>query len=262
MLLKDKVVIVSGIGPGLGIHLATLSAAEGARLVIASRTEAKLREAEEDIGRLGLDTPVLCVPADVTHRADCEDLALRTIERFGRIDGLVNSAYTGGTIGPVEDADFADWKRTFDVNLFGTLALCQAVLPHMKRQRSGAIVNVNSQVVHKPLAGQGGYAASKAALACATSHLALECGKHGIRVNSVFLGWMWGPAVAAYFEGVARDSNTTVEALKAAIAEKIALGFVPTDRECAKSVLYLLSDYASVVTGASLDVNGGEFLPT
>jgi NAD(P)-dependent dehydrogenase (short-subunit alcohol dehydrogenase family) len=262
MLLNDKVVIVSGIGPGLGIHLATLAAAEGAAVVLAARTEAKLKDAERAIRDLGLGTAVLRVPTDISNGAECENLASRTIAEFGRIDGLVNSAYVPGTLGPVESADLEDWRRTFDVNLFGTLRLCQAVIPYMKHRRSGAIVNVNSQVVHKPLAGQGGYAASKAALACTTSYLALECGQYGIRVNSVFLGWMWGPAVASYFEGLARELKTTVEALKQNVAENIPLGVIPEDRECAKSVLYLLSDYASVVTGASLDVNGGEYLPT
>jgi enoyl-[acyl-carrier-protein] reductase (NADH) len=73
---------------------------------------------------------------------------------------------------------------------------------------------------------------------------------------------MWGPAVAGYFADLATELGTTVDALKQNVAENIALGIVPEDRECAKSVIYLLSDYASVVTGASLDVNGGEYLPT
>lgn len=262
MLLKDKVVVISGVGPGLGIHLATLAAQEGASLVLAGRTAGKLESAALAIARLGLDTQVLTVSNDITRPADCDSLIRRVVERFGRIDALVNSAYVAGTLGPVESADLTDWRSTFEVNVFGTLNLVQAVLPQMKEQRCGAIVNVNSQVVHKPLAGQGGYAASKAALACATSYLALECGKHGIRFNSVFLGWMWGPAVADYFEGMAEELKTTVEALKQTVAENIPLGSIPDDRECAKSVLYLISDYASVVTGASLDVNGGEYLPS
>jgi len=262
MLLKDKVVIVSGIGPGLGVHLATLAAEEGASVVLAGRTAAKLQMAEHAIRDRGLDSAVLKLPTDIARAADCRALAERAMERFGRIDALINSAYVPGTLGPVETADLDDWRATFDVNLFGTLNLVQAVLPHMKHRRSGAIVNVNSQVVHKPLAGQGGYAASKAALACATSYLALECGQYGIRFNSVFLGWMWGPAVAGYFQGMASELQTTVEALKQKVAGNIALGRIPEDRDCAKSVLYLVSDYAAVVTGASLDVNGGEFLPT
>jgi NAD(P)-dependent dehydrogenase (short-subunit alcohol dehydrogenase family) len=262
MLLENKVVVVSGIGPGLGIQLATLAAAEGASVVLAGRTSAKLEQAELAIRELGRETAVLKLPTDISKREDCGGLARRVVDRFGRIDALINSAYVPGTLGPVETADLDDWRATFDVNLFGTLNLIQAVLPHMKERQGGTIVNVNSQVVRKPLAGQGGYAVSKAALACATSYLALECGKYGIRVNSVFLGWMWGPAVAGYFEGLAREMKTNVETLKQNVAENIALGYIPEDRECARSVIYLISDYATVVTGASLDVNGGEYLPT
>jgi len=262
MLLTDKVVVISGIGPGLGIHLATIAVAEGAAVVISARTRSKLEELSASIRNQHPRAQILSVAIDITQPAGCAELASRVMERFGRIDGLINSAYTAGTLGPIEMADLADWRRTFDVNVFGTLNLIQAVLPHMKHRRQGAIVNVNSQVVHKPLAGQSGYACSKAALACATSYLALECGKYGVRFNSVFLGWMWGPAVANYFEGMATELKTDVEALKRNISEGIPLGFIPPDHECAKSVLYLVSDYASVVTGASLDVNGGEYLPT
>ncbi len=261
MLLKDKVIIVSGIGPGLGVHLATIAAAEGASVVVSARTGVKLERLTRTINELHPSVEVMSVPTDVTQPAACNELAARTMGRFGRIDGLVNSAYTAGTLGPIENADLGDWRRTFEVNLFGSLNLIHAVLPHMKHRRQGAVVNVNSQVVHKPLAGQSGYACSKAALGCATSYLALECGKYGIRFNSVFLGWMWGPAVASYFEGMAVELKTTVEKLKRNVSDNIPLGIIPTDKDCAKSVLYLLSDYSSVVTGASLDVNGGEYLP-
>jgi NAD(P)-dependent dehydrogenase (short-subunit alcohol dehydrogenase family) len=262
MLLKDKVIIVSGVGPGLGIHLGRVAAQQGAAVILSGRTATKLEAAQRAIEQLDLGARVLSVPTDITRPGDCERLASRVVDTFGRIDGLVNSAYVSGTLGPVETASLQDWRATFEVNVFGTLNLVQAVLPHMKYQLGGSIVNVNSQVVHKPLAGQGGYAASKAALACATSYLALECGQYGIRVNSVFLGWMWGPAVAGYFQGMARELKTTVDDLKRNVAENIPLGFIPEDRDCAKSVIYLLSDLASVVTGASLDVNGGEYLPT
>ena len=260
-LLEDKVVLVSGIGPGLGIHLATLAADEGAKLVVSARTADKLDSAERDVASLGLGTEVLKVPTDISRREDCRRLVDAAIARFGRVDVLINSAYIAGTFRPVESADLDDWRKVFDVNVFGTLNLTQEVIPHMKHQHRGSIVNVNSQVTRKPLAGQGGYAASKAALACATSYLALECGKYGIRVNSVFLGWMWGPAVAGYFEGLAKELDTTVDALKAQVAENIPLGLIPPDRECARSIIYLASDFASVVTGAALDVNGGEYLP-
>ena len=102
MLLKDKVVIVSGIGPGLGIELALLAAQEGAKLAICARTPSKLDEAERDVAALGLGTEVLKVPTDIADREQCRNLVDRTIERFGRVDVLINSAYVGGSFEPIE----------------------------------------------------------------------------------------------------------------------------------------------------------------
>ena len=154
-----------------------------------------------------------------------------------------------------------DWRATFDVNLYGTMNLTQAVVPVMKRQGGGAIVMINSMVTRKPLAGQSGYAVSKSALTTATALLAVELGPANIRVNSCYMGWMWGPPVESYLSVVAEQQGTTVEALAAGIAKGIPLGRIPDDAECAKAALFLVSDYAGAVTGAALDVNGGEFLP-
>lgn len=261
MLLKDKVVIVSGIGPGLGQALSTLAAQEGARVVMSARTPARLDAAEAEIAALGLGAEVLKMPCDITDAAQCEALAAAALDRFGRIDCLVNSAYTAGKLTLMEDSDLADWRHTLDTNLFGSLALCLAVFPAMKAQGQGAIVNVNTQVARKPLAYQGGYAASKAALAHASAQLALEWGQYGIRVNSTFMGWMWGTSVAGYMEDIAAKGGPSVAEQKAEVAKAIALRVIPPDRECAKGIVMLLSDYASMVTGASLDINGGEFMP-
>lgn len=261
MILKDKVVIISGIGPGLGQALSTLAAKEGAKLAIAARTAAKLDEAEAEIASLGLGTEVLKVPTDIADKAQCEALVRQTVERFGRIDGLVNSAYVAGEFTLVEDADLDDWRRTMDVNLFGTLNLCKATIPVMKQGGGGAIVNVNTMVTRKPLPYQGGYATSKAALAVATAQLATEVGKHNIRVNSTFMGWMWGPSVEGYMKGVVAQGGPSIEEQKAEVAKNIAIGRIPEDRECARPIIMLISDYANVVTGASLEINGGEFMP-
>lgn len=261
MLLKDKVVIVSGIGPGLGQALSTLAAQEGAHVVVSARTPAKLDTAQAEIAALGLGTQVLKMPCDIADTAQCKALVDAALERFGRVDCLINSAYTAGKLTLMEDSDLADWRRTLDTNLFGSLGLCLAVFPAMKAQGKGAIVNVNTMVTRKPLPYQGGYAASKAALAHASAQLALEWGQYGIRVNSTFMGWMWGPSVAGYMEGIAAGGGPSVEEQKAEVAKNIALRLIPPDRECARSIIMLLSDYASMVTGASLDINGGEFMP-
>jgi NAD(P)-dependent dehydrogenase (short-subunit alcohol dehydrogenase family) len=262
MLLQDKVVIVSGIGPGLGIELSTRAAREGARgVAVAARTPAKLDDAEAAIRALGVDTVVLKVPTDVADRAQCERLVERTVAAFGRVDALVNSAYVPGQYGPVESADLDDWRRILDVNLFGTLQLTQAVIPVMKRQGGGAIVMISSMLTRKPVPHQGGYTVSKSALTSAAAQLALELGPYGIRVNTAYMGWMWGPPVEGFLRGAAAQQGTTIEALAAGVAQHIPLGRIPDDADCAKAALFLVSDYACAVTGAALDVNGGEFLP-
>ncbi|MEM1112416.1 MAG: SDR family oxidoreductase [Pseudomonadota bacterium] len=262
MMVQDKVVIVSGIGPGLGQELSTLAAREGASaVVLAARTEAKLDVAEQEIAELGLGTQVLKVPTDISDPAQCQALAERTVEAFGRIDVLFNSAYDPGVFDPIEQAKMSDWQRCMDVNFFGTMHLTQACIPHMKAAGGGAIVMIATMVEHKPLATQAGYGSSKAALRSATKHLALELGQYGIRVNSVHMGWMWGPAVEGYFAWQAQDSGRPQEELIAEVTENIPLGLIPDDGECAKAAMFFASDYSSVVTGAGLDVNGGEFMP-
>ncbi|ANI79346.1 MULTISPECIES: SDR family oxidoreductase [Sphingobium] len=261
MILKDKVVIVSGIGPGLGQELSSLAAAEGAHVVLAARTPEKLDAAEAMIRQAGQDVGVLKVPTDISKRDDVERLVGATMDRFGRIDGLINSAYIPGAFTDVVDADLDEWRRTFDVNLFGTVGLCQSVIRQMRESGGGSIVNVNTQVTRKPWVQQAAYATSKAALAMATVQMATEVGRWNIRVNSTFMGWMWGHSVEQALDYMAKESGQSVAELKAAQEKTIALGRMPTDRECARPIIMLLSDYCSVVTGASLDINGGEFMP-
>lgn len=261
MLLKDKVVIVSGIGPGLGQELSTLAAAEGAAaVVLAARTAAKLDVAEQEILDLGLGTKVLKVATDISSEEQCKALADAAAQAFGRIDVLFNSAYDPGSFEPIESASMDGWRRAMDVNFFGTMHLTQACVPHMK-ERGGAIVMIATMVEHKPLATQGGYGSSKSALRCATKHLALELGKYNIRVNSVHMGWMWGPSVEGYFSWQSQSTGRSQEELIAEVAGSIPLGAIPDDGDCAKAALFFGSDYASVVTGAALDVNGGEYMP-
>lgn len=262
MLLKDKVVIVSGIGPGLGQELSTLAAREGAAaVVLAARTAHKLDVAEQEIRDLGLGTATLKIPTDIADPQQCRALADRTAEEFGRIDVLFNSAYDPGSFEPIEQADLDGWRRAMDVNFFGTMQLTQACVGHMKDSGGGSIVMIATMVEHKPLATQGGYGASKSALRSATKHLALELGRYNIRVNSCHMGWMWGPAVEGYFAWQSQETGKSQEELIAEVTRNIPLGVIPDDGDCARAAVFFASDYASVVTGAALDVNGGEYMP-
>jgi len=259
MLLQDKVVIVSGIGPGLGQELAFASAREGARVVLAARTQAFLDEIEARLRADGAET--LAIPTDIADREQCRALVAATVERFGRVDALINSAYTPGRFALFESSDLDDWRKTMDVNLFGSLNLSQEVVPHMKRQGGGSIVMVNSMVQKKPLDYQAGYATSKGALSAAAKMLAKELGRYRIRVNSVFMGWMWGPPVESFVNGSARSRGVAVDQVISEITEDIPLGIIPDDADCANAVIFFASDLSRVITGAGLDVNGGEFMP-
>lgn len=262
MLLEDKIVIVSGIGPGLGIKLAVLAAEQGAKgIVVAARTAAKLDEAEQQIKALNSSATVLKVSTDITDRSACNNLVKAACDKFGRIDCLINSAYDPCRYDPIETANMDDWRRTMEVNLFGSMNLTQAVIPQMKLQGGGSIVMVNTMETRKSLSSQGGYGASKAALASATSHLALELGKYGIRVNSSFMGWMWGAPVEYYVKMMAKHKGVSADDIKKGIAKNIPLGDIPTDYDCGKAVIFLASDYSCAMTGACLDVNGGEYMP-
>ncbi len=262
MLLQDKIIIVSGIGPGLGIALALCAAKEGVKgIALAARTAEKLADAEQQINALNLDIEVLKVPTDISKREDCNNLIALTVEKWGRVDALINSAYISGKFGPIEFADFADWRKTLDVNLFGSLQLSQAAIPSMKKHGGGAIVMVNSMVTRKSMPYQGGYATSKGALSTATKSLAKEVGAYGIRVNSVFMGWMWGQNVKIYVKGAAKQRGVEEQVIIDEIVKEIPLGFIPTDVDCADPCIFLASDQAKVITGASLDINGGEYMP-
>ena len=264
MLLKDKVLIISGIGPGLGVKLAVEAAREGAKaLAIGARTQSKLDDAEKRILAVNPTCKVLKCIADIRQEADCQSFVAAAHKAFGRIDGLVNSAFNWGTPSPVAVADLKGWREVIDTNLIGTMQMIQAVTPVMKAQKGGAIVNISTQATVKPnQTGEGGYAASKGALNAASKYLAFELGADNIRVNVVRMGWMWGTPVQGYVSYASKQQNVPEKTLIDAISSNVALKRIVTDDECARAALFMVSDYSSAITGAALDANGGEWMPT
>jgi NAD(P)-dependent dehydrogenase (short-subunit alcohol dehydrogenase family) len=262
MLLKDKVVIVSGIGPGLGVKLAIEAAREGARAVaIGARTAEKLDDAEKRMREANAACKVLKLVTDIRDATQCQRLAENTVKQFGRIDGLANSAFFWGTPGTGESADLNGWKDVLETNVLGTMHMTQAVVPAMKTQGGGAIVNISSMATVKPHTGEIGYAASKGAINVASKYLALELGVHNIRVNVARMGWMLGVPVQNFVTHAAKEQGVPEKQFYDAVSANIALRRLVTDTECARAALFLLSDYASGVTGAVLDANGGETFP-
>jgi NAD(P)-dependent dehydrogenase (short-subunit alcohol dehydrogenase family) len=257
MLLRDRVTIVSGIGPGVGRCVALAFAREGADVVLAARTAEALDTLAAEIRALG--RRALPVPTDIAQPADCARLIERTLAELGRVDVLVNNAFLTHPWGPIESADFDAWRRIFDVNLFGSLRLSQLVLPAMRKQGGGSIVMVNTMSTRIVEPNVGGYASSKAALMTATQTLAKEVGKDHIRVNSVVPGYIWSEKLEAYFRHLAKEQGRSYEQVLDDIAGRTALHHIPDSAEVADAVLFFASDLSRAITGQSLDVNGGHY---
>ena len=252
MILKDKVVGGTGVGPGMGQALCRGAAAEGAKVVISARSADVIDALRDEISAAG--GAAVAVPTDVTDMDQCRRLADEAVRAFGRIDGLVHSAYYHPDWAPLERCDIGQVSRALDVIAVGGLRIAQAVIPVMRRQGGGSIVNVSTMATRRPFPGEGGYAMGKAALGQLTRQLAVELAGTGIRVNTALMGWMDGVPLQGYFASL-EDGGS---ALRAETAARIPVGRIPPDRDCAKSVFFLLSDHASEISGASLDVNGGD----
>jgi NAD(P)-dependent dehydrogenase (short-subunit alcohol dehydrogenase family) len=256
MLLEDRVVVVSGIGPGVGQALAVRAAREGAHLVLAARTASALEAVAAEVRALGREA--VPVPTDIARPEDCVRLAEAAAARFGHVDVLVHNAFLSAPYDTVEAAHLDDWRRIFDVNVFGAVQLSQRMIPLM-RAAGGSIVFVNSMSMRIIEPRFGAYAASKGALMTAAQTMARELGAERIRVNSVVPGYIWGPALQRHFAQLAKDRGTTVEAVYDEVAARTALHHIPTSEEVADAVLFFASDLSRAITGQALDVNGGHF---
>ena len=173
-MLEDKIVIVSGIGPGMGRDISLACARDGADIVLAARTQATLEVVAAEVQALGRRT--LSVPTDVTDADQCRNLVERALEEFGRIDVLVNNAATGGHEVPLSEATERQIQHAIRINLGGTLNMTQAVIPAMREGGGGSIVITGTLAMRRIQRGRGTYAASKSALMTAAQTLALELG--------------------------------------------------------------------------------------
>ncbi|MHB8592971.1 MAG: SDR family NAD(P)-dependent oxidoreductase, partial [Acidimicrobiales bacterium] len=162
VLLNGCVCVVSGAGPGLGRQVALLAARQGADVVLAARREEVLRQVADEVEAFG--RRALVVPPDRTDATQCERLAEAAIDAFGHVDALVNNAYVEDVFKTFRRVDLDEWRRLTEINLFGPLQMTKAMVPAMTENGGGSIVFVNSMVIRKPMAQQGGYAVAKGGL--------------------------------------------------------------------------------------------------
>jgi 3-oxoacyl-[acyl-carrier protein] reductase len=248
MTLEGRVAVVTGGSRGIGLAIARALGAEGARVAIASRTARELDAARAVLE--GEHVEVLAQATDVARFDQVKALVDAVEARWGRVDVLVNNAGVNGAIGRVDECDPAEWKLAFEVNVFGTMHACRAVLPGMRAQRSGKIVNLAGGGVGGPGVAPrvSAYAASKAAVVQLTESLARELVDDGIQVNAVAPGAVVTEMTAAV---VAAGPEKAGRELYERTVKQRASGGEPPDL-AARLVVWLASAASGVLTGKML----------
>jgi 3-oxoacyl-[acyl-carrier protein] reductase len=247
--LHGRVAVVTGGSRGIGRAVVELFAELGANVVVNYLRDAEAAEKTVAAARQK-GVAAIAVKANVSDLTEAQQLIDRGVEEFSRVDILVCNAgiWEGAAL---EEMTEELWDRTLDINLKGTWAVCRAVAPLMKQQRSGKIVILTSTAGQRGEAEYSNYAASKGGQIAFTKSLAAELGPWGINVNAVAPGWV--------------DTEMTTEALgdaskRKAIAAGIPIGAVATPEQIAAPIAFLCSEWAGHITGEVLNVNGGSVL--
>ncbi len=255
-LLQDKVVVLSGVGPGLGRALGEEAAKLGAHLVLASRTRRRLDKMAEVVRSHGRQA--LVVPTDITDDAACHALVEAAMTEFGRVDCLINNAFAIPPMEPLTTLDHDSLRASLETNALAPLRLSSLFADALAASR-GSIIMVNSAVLRQSQPEFGGYKLSKGTLVHLASSLASELGPRGIRVNSVAPSWIYEDVNKAYFDHLAAERGVTHEDIYRETADLTDLKRLATPEEVARATLFLASDLASAVAGITLDVSCGEF---
>ena len=244
MRLKDKVAIVTGAGRGIGLGIALAFAREGARVALCDLDASLLESALAELH--AVSDQAVSLQMDVTHKEQIERVVHQVLDLWGTVDILVNNAGIYEVL-PVEKITEAQWDRLLAVNLKGAFLCCQAVIPAMKHQHSGRIINMASSAgkTGGTLAGAH-YSVSKAGVICLAKQLARELGPHGITVNAIAPGRIDTPMI-----------QSVSEAENEAFCQRTPLGRLGTPQDVAGAAVFLASDEASFITGEIMDVNGG-----
>jgi 3-oxoacyl-[acyl-carrier protein] reductase len=242
--LDGRVAIVTGGGQGIGQGVALCLARAGAHVVINEVQQERTTQTVNAIQALGVQA--LGVEANVTRAAEVDRLVQATLSRFGKVDILVNNAGVV-VVKSIEKQTEADWDNVLSVNLKGVFLCCHRVVQEMTKQKHGAIVNIASIAAFHYTVPHVPYAASKAGVVALTRDLAYEVARHGIRVNSIAPGPIETPMM----------STALTPQQKEAYAQQIPLGRLGQPQDIGNAAVFLCSDEASFVTGATLPVSGG-----
>ena len=246
MRLKDKTAIVTGAASGFGAEIARQYVAEGAKVAVADINEAGAKAVADSLG-----ANAIAVACDVSKRADIDALVAKTVEAFGRIDIVVNNAGWTHRNQPMLEVDEATFDRVYDTNVKSIFHMTHAVVPLMRKQGGGVILNVGSTAGIRPRPGLTWYNSSKGAVNVMSKSMAVELGPDGIRVNAI-CPVMGATGLLEAFMGM----PDTPENRKKFIAT-IPLGRLSDPKDIARAAVFLASDDAEFITGIEFPVDGG-----
>lgn len=261
--LSGKTVVIVGAGPGFGRTLALRAAEEGASVVVAARTVARVEEIAAEVRAAGGEA--FAAPVDATDPESVRALVEAVAERTDAVHGLVYSAFAVPSMKPLAQTEHEQIAAGMDLSVLGALRTTQEFTPLLEAGATGpapassSVVMMASAVIHHSRERYAGYKIAKTALVALGHSLATELGPRGVRVNTVAPGYIYGDTLKAYFEHLATKYGGTIEDVYAHTAEKMDLRRLPSEREIVDPVLFLLSDGASAVTGQTLTVDCGEF---
>lgn len=257
--LDDKVALVTGGSKGIGYGCAEALAAEGCDLSICARHRDELEAAADDFASHGVE--VQPVVADLTDEADLDRLVDETIDVFGTVDVLVNNAGTVGSPGGLDDNSTQEWRDLFELNLFAVVTLTRKIVPYMREQGWGRVINISSENGEQPYPDMMAYSASKGALNNFGKALSKEVADDGILVNTVSPAFIETPLVTDMMEQAAEEQGLTVDAMIQQFLEEkrphIEVGRPGDIEEVGRLVAFLASEHASFINGSNYRVDGG-----
>lgn len=254
-MAERRVVIVTGASQGIGRAIAVAFGGRGDVVALAARNEERLEETADGVASAGGEP--LVVATDVTDEASVGAMVEEVMSSHGRIDVLVNNSGVGGPSGLLWELEPAEWRSTFDVNVFGVFLVSRAVLPVMIDRGSGSVIIIGSISGKRPLFGRSSYSTTKSALIGLTRTLAVEAGHQGIRVNLVSPGFVAGPRLDWVIEAQAEARDVTRDQVLAEFETESPNSRLTEPEDVAGAVVYLASPDAAGITGADINVNSG-----
>jgi 3-oxoacyl-[acyl-carrier protein] reductase len=253
--LKNRVAIVTGSSQGIGKAIAYGLAREGAKLTICARTESTLKATAKEIESV-FGTEVLPFPADLKVKENIQAMMKATADKFGRIDVLVNN--TGGPPSALfSETTDKDWQETFDSLMMSVVNCCREVIPYMKANKWGRIINMTSFAAKQPAERLVLSNAIRAGVLGLTKTLSNELAEYGILVNAVCPGWTLTDRVKHLAQSKVDKTGQDYEAIISEWTKSIPLNRMAQPEEIANLVVFLASEKASYITGAAIQVDGG-----